>query len=429
MPDDSNTTKIGFSAIIFWDYVYESDEEELLKSLTNMYGDEPQEHSGPYIGGGGWHHKVAGNETNEIEQDEQFASVRTLVQYESDGILDVTTFAVLSEEQIRHVLNSENRTGLRELHGTLTEYVENLPTLNDHDQTGHKGVYYSEWSGKQSLIPSDSELAENEVMDRLSEEHQTLFSFGFQTGGILSLVEGNILVSPTTTMEPFDGIAGIRKNSHPQAKPMEELITPPPWYSEVSGLKRYYRLHVWVNSRWRRLHEFDDLTNEAREALSSLSPEETDVQEILSVSERIQALQSEYTEFRTRYDAEYQSLQNQFRERSDEQTTTFGIPYDIPLPRRKEPDMVERTEDQTNSLVTYFEDSSERAFEQVDSLYNRITEKIESLVSAIESRTQLAATDENIRLQKRITWLTWGLTVLTLVLVGLTILLIVIELL
>ena len=150
MPENVNTTNIGFSAVIFWDFVYESDEEELLKALTNLYGDEPQEYSGPYMGGGGWRHKVAGNETNEIEQDEQFASVRTLILDETDGILDVTTFAVLSEEQIEHVLNSENRTGLRELQEMLTEYVETLPTLNDHGQTGHKGVYYAEWRAKSN---------------------------------------------------------------------------------------------------------------------------------------------------------------------------------------------------------------------------------------------------------------------------------------
>ena len=427
MPGNTNTSDIGFAAIIFWDFVFESDDDELLKSLANLYGEKPEEYSGPYIGGGRWYHKVAGNETNEIEDSENFASVRTLVESNTMGVLDVTTFAVLSEEQIEHVLTSDDRSGLQDLQETISVYVEQIPTLNNHGQTGHKGVYYAEWDGEPSLIPDFGELDKTDIMDRLGEGNSPLFSFGFQIGGNLSLVEGNIFVSPTSVMDPYDGLAAIRKDLHPQSEPVDDLITPPPWYAEVSGLKRYYRLKVWADSRWRRLHEFDDQTDEARETFSTLSSTDTDVQEILSVSEQIQDLQAEFTEFRTRYDAEFQSLQDQFRKRADEQTSTFETPYDIALPRPEKPEYVDRSGDQTNSIIEYFEDSSEEAFEQVDSLYDRITEKTDSLVSSVASRTQLAATDENLALQNKISTLTQRLTFLTLILILLTVVLISVE--
>ncbi|WP_226006619.1 hypothetical protein [Natrinema salinisoli] len=418
MTSQSNQTEVEFAAIIFWDFVDETDDEELLSSLSELYGDDIDEYQGPYMGGGGgWHNRVAGNDTNEIETTEEFASVRTLVESNTRGILDVTTFAVLSEDQIEMVLNSDNRNDIQQLQSTLSDYVGTLPTLVDHEKPGHSGVFYAEWNGKQDLLPEADDSGVNEILDRLTEVHPQLYSFGFQTGGNLSLIRGNIFVNPMATMNPYNGLTAVRKDSHPQAEPFDELITPPPWYAEVSGLKRYYRLHTWANSRWGRLQEFDTETNDARDALSSLSSTQTDIDEVLPVSEQIQALQADYTEFRTRYDAEYQSLQDQFSERADEKADRFGMPYDIPLPSPNEPEFVDRPDDQSNSVVEYFEESSEKTFEQVDQLYTRITQKVESLVSSIESRTRLAETDENITLQKRIAWLTIVLTGLTIVLV------------
>lgn len=429
MGNTSSQSKIGFAAIIFWDFVDESDEEELLATLSEIYGEDVDEYSGPYMGGGGgWYHRVAGNQANEIEATQQFASVRTLVESDTKGILDVTTFAILSEEQIEMVLNSDERSGLRQLQSTVEDYLEKLPSLVDHEQPGHSGVYYAEWSGQSDLLPEADDFDIDEIMNRLGEVYPILYSFGFQTGGNLSLVKGNIFISPTVTIQPYDGLAAIRKDSHPQSEPIDDLITPPPWYSEVSGIKRYYRLHTWANFRWRKLQNFDSEINDARDALSSLSSSQMDVEEVLSVSEQIQALQSDYTEFQTRYNAEYQEFLDDFSERADEQTDSFGVPYDIPLPRPNEPESVERSDDRTNSIIEYFEESSEHTFEQVSQLYTRITQNIESLVSSIESRTRLVATDENLTLQKRVARLTTVLTWLTVILVVLTVVLVAIEL-
>jgi Mg2+ and Co2+ transporter CorA len=60
--------------------------------------------------------------------------------------------------------------------------------------------------------------------------------------------------------------------------------------------------------------------------------------------------------------------------------------------------------------------------------YTQVSEKIESLVSSIDSRTRLAATDENLTLQERVQKLTAILTALTVILVILTIVLVGIEL-
>lgn len=427
MENELNPAQIDFAAIIFWDFVDESDEDELLTTLSQMYGEDVDEFGGPTMGGGSWYHRVAGNQTNEIEATEQFTSIRTLIQSDINGILDVTTFAILSEEQIKTVVNSDHRSGLEQLQSTLSDYLEKLPTLIDHEGTGHCGIYYAEWGGEQNLIPETEDFEIDDIFDRLEDAHPTLSSFGFQTGGNLSIIDGSAFVSPTVTMNLYKGLGVIRERPHPEAEPLDKLVLPPSWYQEISGLQRYYRLYTWANSRWDRLHEFDERGNDERNALSSLSTTETDVQEVLSVSQQIQALESEFTEFQTRYAAEYQSLKQEFSERADEVTNIAGQPYDIPLSRPNEPEFVERADDKSNSVIEYFEDNSEQTFEQVEELYTRITEKINSLTSTIESRTRLAATHENLILQNRVEGLTTALTWMTAVLVALTLVLVGIE--
>jgi len=426
MSSETEQPKVEFAAIIFWDFVNEADEDELLTDLKNLYGEEPEQYGGMTFGGGNWQAYVSGNDTNEIEDTEEFASVRTLVESNTRGVLDVTTFAVLSDEQIQMVLEEQERSGLRELRSIITEYLETLPTYVDHEDPNQCGLYYAEWAGGD-LLSEPEDLTIEDIVERLRDEHETLYSFGFQVGGNLSLFDGNFFVAPTTTMSPFKGLAVIRRTQHPDSGPIDELITSPVWYSGISVLNRYYRLNRWADSRWGKLHEFDSDADDARDSLLSLSSSQKDVDEVLPVSEEIQNLQISYTEFRTRFDSEYQSFQDSFSERADEGTDMFGNPIDIPLPRPNEPEGVERSEDRTNSTIEYFEDASKDTLERMNDRYLQITEKIESLVSSVDGRTRLAATDENLELQDRVRKLTVILTGLTVILVILTVVLVVIE--
>jgi len=427
MGSESEQREIGFAAIIFWDFVDEDDEEELLTCLKKLYGEEPDQYGGVMFGGGNWRTRVVGNDTNHIQDAEEFASVRTVIESNTRGVFDVTTFAVLSDEQIQTVLTEKDRSGLRELRSTISEYLETLPTYVDYDDPNHCGLYYAEWSEGDLLSDLDEATDEN-LVERLRSHHEPLYSFGFQVGGNLSIYNGNFFVAPTASMAPFDGLAVIRRKQHPDSGPIDDLISSPPWYMGISGLNRYYRLNRWADSRWDRLNEFDSDADDARDSLLSLSSTQTDVDEVLPVSEEIQGLQIEYTKFRTRFDAEYQSFQDSFSERADKGTDTFGNPIDVPLPKPDEPDFVDRSEDRTNSVIKYFEDASEHSLEQMNDRYTQVSEKIESLVSSVDSRTRLAATDENLTLQERVQRLTFILTVLTVILVILTIILVGIEL-
>lgn len=427
MSSESEQREIGFAAIIFWDFVDEDGEDELLASLKRLYGEEPEQYGGVTLGGGNWRTRVVGNDTNHIEDAEEFASVRTLVESNTRGVFDVTTFAVLSDEQVQTVLNKKDRSGLRELRSTISEYLEMLPTYVDHDDPNHCGLYYAEWS-EGDLLSDLEDATDESLVERLRSHHETLFSFGFQLGGNLSIYNRNFFVAPPASMAPFKGLAVIRRKQHPDSGPIDDLITSPTWYMGISGLNRYYRLNRWADSRWSRLNEFGSDADDARDSLLSLSSTQTDVDEVLPVSEEIQSLQIGYTEFRTRFDAEYQSFQDSFSERADEGTDTFGNPVDVPLPRPDGPDFVDRPEDRTNSVVEYFEDASEHSLEQTNDRYTQVSEKIESLVSSVDSRTRLAATDENLTLQERVQRLTAILTALTVILVILTIVLVGIEL-
>ncbi len=427
MGSEPDQDTIGFAAIVFWDFVDEDVEDELLTSLSDIYGEEPEQYGGATFSGGSWRTRVAGNDTNDIEDSEEFASVRTLVESNTKGIFDVTTFAVLSDQQIQAVQNEDERSGLRELRRTIDEYLTELPTYVDHDGPNHCGLYYVEWGDGDLLgdVPEDTEQA---IVEQLQSHHKSLYSFGFQTGGNLSLYNGEFLISPTATMNPFEGLGVVRREKHPNSVPSDELITRPDWYKGISRLNRYYRLNQWADRRWDRLHEFDRDSDDARESLLELSATKIDVDEVLPVSEDIQALQIEFTEFQTRFDAEYQSFQNNFSDRADEGTDQFGNPIDIPLPRPDEPDFVERPGDETNSVLEYFENASDHTLEQMDDRYTQVSEKIESLVSSVDSRTRLAATDENLALQERVRKLTVILTALTVILVFLTVVLVVLEL-
>jgi len=202
-------------------------------------------------------------------------------------------------------------------------------------------------------------------------------------------------------MSPFDGLAVVRRNEHPDSGSIDELISNPAWYMDLSDLNRYYRLNQWADSRWNRMNEFDSDADDARDSLLSLSSTEIDIEEVLPVSEEIQSLQIEFTEYQTRFDAEFQSFEENFKKRTDEGTDVFGNPLDVALPRPDEPDVVDRSEDRTNSVVEYFEDASEQTLEQMNDRHTQIREKIESLVSSVDSRTRVTATDENLKLQKK----------------------------
>lgn len=427
MADEPDQCEIGFAAIIFWDYVDEADEEELLRCLDELYGEEPEQYGGATFGGGSWQTRVAGNKANQIEEKEEFESVRTRVESNTRGILDVTTFAVLSEEQIRMVRNSESRSGIRGLESTISEYLSDLPSYVDHSKADHCGLYYSEWDDGDILADLTDPTGED-IAEHLSNQSEALHPFGFQVGGNLSIYNGNFFVCPTAIMDPFGGLAVIRRRRHSDSGPIDELIDDPAWYIGVSGLARYYRLNQWTDNRWRQLKEFDSDVGDARESLLSLSSTETDVDLVLPVSEEIQDLQIEYTEFKTRFNTEYQSIQDSFSERADEATDTWGNPIDVPLPRPNEPDIVEDPDEQTNSLIEYFEDASEDTLEQINDRFVQVTKKVDTLVSSIESRTRITATDENLRLQKRVRVLTAILVVLTVILVVLTLVLVAVEL-
>lgn len=426
MSNESEQTEIEFAAIIFWDFIDERNEEELLAQLSDLYGEEPEKHGGVTFGGGGWQRRVAGNGINEVENREEFASVRTVVESNTRGLLDVTTFAVLSKKQIQMVIDQQDRSGLRKLQSKISEELETLPTLVDHEDPNHCGVFYAEW-GEGDLLTELEDVSEQDIIKQLRDKHDTLSSFGFQLGGNLSLYNGKFFIAPTASMSPFEGIAIIRRSSHPESGPIEELVLDPAWYMSISGLNRYYRLNRWGDSRWSRLNNFDSDADDARKSLLSLSSSQVDIDQVLPVSEEIQGLQTEYTEFRTRFDVEYQSFQDSFSERADEGTDMFGNPIDIPLPRPDEPDEIERPEGRTNSVIEYFEEASDDTLDQINNRYRQVTEKINTLISSVESRTRLAATDENLTLQERVRKLTVILTVLTVLLVILTILLVALE--
>ncbi len=428
MDSASEQDHIGFAAIVFWDFVDEGDEDELLATLSDIYGEEPEKYGGATFGGGSWRTRVFGNETNQIEDTEEFASVRTQVDSNTKGIFDVTTFAVLSEQQIQTVQNEKERSGLRKVRSSIDEYLIELPTYVDHEGPNHCGLYYVEW-GDGDLLEDLEETTDEALVQKLQNHHESLYSFAFQTGGNLSLYEGKFIISPTATMNLFEGLAVVRREEHPNSGPSDELITSPDWYMGISGLNRYYRLNRWADTRWNRLYEFDTDSDEARESLRKLSSTEIDVDAVLPVSEEIQALQIEFTEFQTRFDAEYQSFRGSFSDRADEGTDRLGNPIDIPLPRPDELDFFERPDDESNSVIEYFEDASEDTLEQMDNRYTRVSEKIESLVSSVDSRTRLAATDENLTLQERVRKLTVILTALTVILVVLTFVLVGLELL
>ncbi len=407
---------IGFAAIVFWDFALKENEEDVLSGLSAIYGEELAEYGGPYMGGGGvWHHHVGGNDENAVESESDFRSVRTIVDSNIEGLLDVTTIAVLSPAQIEDVIESDYRSGIRNLQAEISGLLEELPTLVDQTEVGHHGVFYAEWAGEE-ILP-DEEIEASELRERIEEEMEVLSSFGFQLSGGPSLVNGRHFVSPTSAMNPYQGLAVIRNNPHPESGPLEEIRVPPAWYSEFSFLQRYYRLHAWGDSRWADLQEIDEKADSRREFFSSLSSSEPEVSNVLEVSKQVQSLQLEYTDFSTRFEAEYRSLKGGFTERADEGTNQFGTPRDVPLPLAEGLGRLGDTEDEPQSVITYLEDNSEHTLQQLDDLYQRVSEKVESIVSAIESRTQLAATDENLRLQNRVRWLTVALLVLTVVLV------------
>lgn len=418
--------EVEFSAFILWDFAYSDNESELVDILEDVYGGEPDRRGGARFGGGSWSRRIYGNSENRLEEEKDFESIRTIVESEVDGLLDITTFLVLSDDQIAEVVSSPNRTVRNRLRKEIESEFENLPTIVDHSETGVCGAYYVERKGGNPIITDASEVDPERVAKILNEDRNKLYPFGFQTSGPKSLLRGNHFVNPTGSMEPYDGLCVVRRDVHEESGPLGKLILDPAWYSEFSILKKYYRLQRWADSRWEMLHKFDDRSDKSREALASLPEEIIDVTNVLQPSDEIHQLQTDFVDFRTRYDAELDSLHSEFDERADEAESQFGNQYDIPIPSPKANQILQQKEPQ--SLLGYFEDNTEHTFEQLESLRERVTKKIDSIIASIQGRTRLEATRENIQLQQRVTTLTWLLTFLTVVLVFLTIFLVVLEL-
>jgi len=415
--------EIGFAAIVLWDFVEEENEDLVIDNLEEIYGGEPDKRGGAKFGGGSWSRRIFGNSNNRIEADTEFESVRSIVETEVHGLYDVTTIGVLSPNQIEEVVNRDNRAGRDNIRRELESKFEDLPSLVDYDDTGVCGVYYVEREGGEEII-EDGELDPGRASEILKGEAQNLGSFGFQMMGYQSLIRGNHFVTPTVAMDLYQGLCVVRREPHPESGPIEDLILDPSWYSEFSGLKKYYRVNYWGDSRWKRLHDFDERSDEARAELATLPEEVKDVSKVLETSNQIQALQTDFVDFRTRYEAEYQSHRDLFEDRADDAESRFGVPYDLAIPN---PEDNRVSEEEPRSVITYFEDNTEHTFEQVDELKSRVSEKVQSIVDAIEGRTTLAATDENIALQRRVSKLTRILTGLTVVLVVLTLALILLE--
>lgn len=239
----------------------------------------------------------------------------------------------------------------------------------------------------------------------------------------MSFMATEDFVAPSVVMSPFGRLVVLNQSSTGEKTPDDRLVLDPLWIRRLRNLVSYLRGYHWCQHRIRQLREFDDNLNDLRKPLRKEAKPDTNIEDLINFGSDIEEARLEWTDLYSRVVDELDALESQFVEQTESPDDSLTGPFDIPIERSEGPGLV-LPEDETNSLISFYDNGVRTLIESLQSESERVEKKQHTVAEYVNEAIQLRATDENITLQNRIRFLTWVLVGLTMVLVILTAILI-----
>lgn len=411
---------IEFVAFVKFDFHEVSEREEILDTLEDIYDEDGEVYGGTTLGSGGWQQRVFGNDDdNPLEEDGDIQWIRTIVESNIRGIIDVVTLGLVSREKVDEILAEEGtpHNEYNPFKSKLQEYIDDIPSIveNGGGLTGF--ITYIE-PDEEFDIRTDGEVDKEKIQSIISENVKTLSRFDYSTGGYHTLYSGNHLITQSISMEPFSRISIFTTGIDREHNAPEELRTRPVWYSSIAGLISYFRAHYWSKYRRRVIGDFDEEINKNRDRWIRSLNKSTSTDTLLNTAHEIHDLQMDWVDIYSYIVDELGHLQFTFGgSNGNEGEYLWPHPIEIPppdsmvIPTRPEGD---------RDLISIYEDDIRNRLELLDSEIERVDDKVRKLSSNLHDVITVGSTEENISLQQKI-------QTLTRVLVGLTVILVLIE--
>lgn len=421
---------IDFVAFVRFDFHKVSELESVNKALEGLYQEPGENHAGPTFGGGHRSHRVYGNnEDNPLEEDSDINWIRTVVESNIRGVLDIITLGILSREKIDEILREEEGPFNEYNHfkHKIREYFEVIPTIVGDDSRREGYITYIEPDEEFDFHDEDGFDIEK-IQDIISENASLLSRLDFPIGGSHTLYEGKYLITRTVSNDPYNRLGILTRGFDRGHNAPDDLTIWPVWYSSVSGLTSFFRAYYWSRYRREVVGEFDRRTDENRDEWMSGIPELQSATELLSTAHEIHELQLDWVDIYTHLIDELEHLQFQFRDdESDEKRIPFWPePIEISSPDSR---MIYTRKEGERHLISIYTDDVRNRLKLLESDIERVDDKVRKLSSNLHDVVTVGATEENIQLQEKVGNLTTALIVLTVILVILTIALVSIEIL
>lgn len=421
--------EIHFASFVVFEFLPQTREEELHDALAELYGEEAKEYGGPTFGGGSWYRHVYGNEDdNQLEAESEYQWIRTIVELNTWGILDVVTLAVMSDDQLGLITEDEsNSSEYYKCRRSLNELLENIPSVVDGEPAENASMCFIEPVEVWDLWDDDGEIVIEKAQETLEEHGALLNRFNFTNSGYLSFVSGFYFVAPEVLTQPWDRLVVASRGLGIDDPTPDELITGPTWYRDLASFQTYLRTYYWCEFRSEEIAKLDREVDENRDALVAEATKDLEMDAVFDLAQSNRDVSTRWVGLHSWLIDELDGLRQNFRTRADEAEDTLMGPYDIAIPRTEGGGLV-FDEDESNSLIGLYEDQAREYLDHVEANVERVNEKQQMLSTDIRDLVSVNSTRENITLQRDVKQLTEQLGRLTKVLVGLTILLVVLTL-
>lgn len=399
-----------FVALVRYDFCSEAKHEDILNTLSKVYGSDGDEYGGATFSGGSWSHVIFGDEPEFGQDMPDFEFVRTIVNQRVRHVVDVTTVAMLTEQQMQKIAEYEERRAspfLADLLESLQQVSERIPTVVKTTPDSNPSIVYVEPEERikpeyEDGVPIPESVYANGInRDLLTNYHLTLVGN--------STYWGEDIVNSWTVAQRLGRLAVLNLSStHNDVN--DDWITGPVWLRRLDRLRPYLRAYHWLNHRLDEIAEFSTDTHGVEKPTQSYG--DTGIESLLEEQQDLGALREDWTDFFTRTYDEIEELRNQFGPRGIEEleesnATTLPNPENAPIGFLEEPLPID----------DYYRENVEILFDRLENSLQRVGEKQEQISNLVHDQIQVKATQSNLELQKSIQWLTKMLLVLTIVLI------------